>query len=103
RATERQRELAIRLALGAGRGRLFRQVLTEALMLSAAGGIAGYLLAVFLSRVLSRWRAPLDFPVQFNVNPDWRVLCFAWAASILAGVLFAFVPAWHASKTDPHA
>jgi predicted permease len=103
RTTDRQRELAIRLAIGAGRGRVIRQVLTEALMLSVAGGGAGFALAWFLSRALSRWRAPLDFPVQFNVDPDWRVFCFAWAASILAGVLFASIPAWRASKTDPNA
>jgi predicted permease len=103
RATDRQRELAIRLAMGAGRGRLIRQVLTEAMMLSAAGGAAGFALAVLLSRALSQWRAPMDFPVQFNVDPDWRVFCFAWTASIIAGVLFASVPAWRASKTDPNA
>ena len=103
RATDRQRELAIRLAMGAGRGRLIRQVLTEAMMLSLAGGAAGFALALFLSRLLSQWKAPMDFPVQFNVNPDWRVLCFAWAASIVAGILFASVPAWRASRTDPNA
>jgi predicted permease len=103
RTTDRQRELAIRLAIGAGRGRVIRQLLTEALTLSVAGGGMGFALAWFLSRALSRWRAPLDFPVQFNVDPDWRVFCFAWAASILAGVLFASIPAWRASKTDPNA
>ncbi len=103
RTTDRRRELAIRLAIGASRGRVIRQVLTEALMLSTAGGGAGYVLAVFLSRALSRWHAPLDFPVQLNVDPDWRVFCFAWAASILAGVFFAFLPAWRAAKTDPNA
>ena len=103
RTTDRQRELAIRLAIGAGRGRVIRQVLTEALMLSVVGGGAGFTLAWFLSRALSRWRAPLDFPVQFNVDTDWRVFCFAWAVSILAGVIFASVPAWRASKTDPNA
>jgi predicted permease len=103
RTADRQRELALRLAIGAGRGRVIRQVLTEALMLSVTGGGAGFMLAWFLARLLSRWRAPLDFPVQFNVDPDWRVFCFAWAVSILAGVLFASVPAWRASKTDPNA
>jgi len=103
RTTDRQRELAIRLAIGAGRGRVIRQVLTEALMLSVAGGGSGFALAWFLSRALSQWRAPLDFPVQLNVDPDWRVFCFAWAASILAGILFASVPAWRASRTDPNA
>ena len=103
RTADRQRELAIRLAVGAGRGRLIRQMLTEALVLSVAGGSAGFTLAWFLSRALSHWRAPLDFPVQFNVDPDWRVFCFAWAVSILAGLLFASVPAWRASKTDANA
>jgi predicted permease len=102
RAADRQRELAVRLAIGASRGRIVRQMLTEALMLSAAGGGAGYGLAVVLSRALSRWHAPLDFPVQFDVSPDWRVFCFAWVAAILAGVFFAFLPAWRAAKTDPN-
>ncbi len=103
RAADRQRELAIRMSVGANRGRVIRQVLTEALMLSLAGGAIGYGLALVLSHLLSRWRAPLDFPVQVNVDPDWRVFCFAWAASILAGILFAAVPAWRASNTDPNA
>ncbi len=103
RAADRQREMAIRVSVGADRGRVIRQVLTEALMLSVAGGAIGYGLALVLSHLLSRWRAPLDFPVQVNVDPDWRVLCFAWGASILAGILFAAVPAWRASNTDPNA
>jgi predicted permease len=103
RTTDRQRELAIRLAIGASRARVIRQVLIEALMLSVAGGGMGFALAWFLSRALSCWRAPMDFPVQLNVDPDWRVFCFAWAASISAGVFFASIPAWHASKTDPNA
>jgi len=94
RTTGRQRELAIRLAIGAGRGRLIRQMLTEALMLSIAGGAMGFVLAWSLSGALSSWHAPLDFPVQLNVDPDWRVLCFACATSILAGILFASIPAW---------
>jgi predicted permease len=103
RATERQREVAVRLALGAGRRRVVRQVLTETLVLSLLGGAAGYLLASFLSQALSRWRAPMDFPVQFSVNPDWRVFVFALAGAILAGMLFGSAPAWRASRTDPNA
>jgi macrolide transport system ATP-binding/permease protein len=102
RAADRQREVAIRLAIGAGRGRVVRQVLTETLILSLLGGAAGYLLASYLSEALSRWRAPLDFPVQFSVNPDWRVFLFALAGAILAGVLFGSAPAWRASRTDPN-
>jgi predicted permease len=103
RATDRQRELAIRLAIGAGRGRVVRQVLIETLMLSLIGGGSGYALAMLLSQSLSRWRAPMDFPVQFNVNPDWRVFFFALIASIVASVLFGSAPAWRASRTDPNA
>ncbi len=103
RAADRQREVAVRLAIGAGRGRLVRQVLTETLVLSLLGGTVGYLLASFLSQALSRWRAPMDFPVQFSVNPDWRVFLFALAGAILAGILFGSAPAWRASRTDPNA
>ena len=103
RAADRQRELAVRLAIGAGRGRVVRQVLTETLVLSLAGGGAGYLLASFLSSALSRWRAPMDFPVQWNVTVDWRVFLFALAGSIVAAGLCGSAPAWRASGTDPNA
>ena len=103
RATDRHRELAVRLAIGAKRARIVRQVLTETLVLSLLGGAGGYLLAVFLSGALSHWRAPMDFPVQFNVNPDWRVFLFALTGSIAAAGIFGTAPAWRASRTDPNA
>lgn len=103
RAADRQREIAIRLSIGASRGRVVRQVLTETLILSGVGGAAGYGLATFLSAALSKWRAPMEFPVQLNVNPDWRVFFFAFAVSILAGVLFGSAPGRHASRTDANA
>jgi predicted permease len=103
RAADRQREIAIRLSIGASRGRVVRQVLTETLVLSVAGGAAGYGLATILSAALSRWHAPMDFPVQFNVNPDWRVFMFAFGVSMVAGVLFGAAPAWHVSGTDANA
>jgi predicted permease len=103
RAADRQREIAIRLSIGAKRSRVVRQVLTETLVLSLAGGAAGYGLAFLLSQALTRWRAPMDFPVQFNVNPDWRVFFFALAVSVVAGALFGCAPAWRASKTDANA
>ena len=103
RATDRLREHAVRLAIGAGRGRVVRQVLTETLLLSLAGGGAGYLLAAFLSQALSRWRAPMDFPLQFDVNPDWRVFLFALAGAIIAGALFGSAPAWRVSRIDANA
>lgn len=103
RAADRQRELAVRLAIGAGRVRVVRQVLTETLVLSLAGGGAGYLLASFLASALSRFHAPMDFPVQFNVSVDWRVFLFALASAMAAALLFGSAPAWRASKTDPNA
>jgi len=103
RASDRQREIAIRLSIGASRGRVVRQMLTETLVLSIAGGAAGIWLAALLSRLLSQWHAPFDFPVQFNVSADWRVLGFGLAASILAGAIFGSAPAWRASRTDANA
>ena len=101
RATDRQRELAIRLAIGAGRGRVVRQLLTETLMLSIAGGVVGYVLAAFLSQALSRISAPIDLPVQYDLSPDWRVFLFALLVSILTSALFGAAPAWRASNTNP--
>jgi predicted permease len=103
RAADRQREMAIRLSIGAKGGRVVRQVLTETLVLSLAGGAAGYSLAFLLSQALSRWRAPMDFPVQFDVHADWRVFLFAFAVSVVAAALFGSAPAWRASKTDANA
>jgi predicted permease len=103
RAADRQREIAIRLSIGATRGRVVRQLLTENLVLSALGGMGGYGLVMLLAGILSAWRAPMDFPVQFDVSPDWRVFCFAAAISIAAGMLFGLVPARQAAKTDSNA
>lgn len=102
RASDRHHELAIRVSIGAGRGRIVRQLLTEALLLSVAGGVAGCGLAVALLRLLSQWRAPLDFPVRFEVDPDGRVFAFALAASLVTGILFGIAPARQAWSADPH-
>src|SRR5260370_2919939 len=78
-------------------------MLTETLVLSLAGGAAGYALAVFLARARSNWRAPLEFRVQFDVNPDWRVFAFTSAVSFCAGIVFGLAPAGHASRMNPNA
>jgi predicted permease len=101
RGTDRQREMAVRISIGAGRRRLLRQLLTESLVLSLAGGLGGLAVATLASRALSAWRAPLEFPIQFDVQPDWRVFLFAFLISMAAGLLFGVAPARQASRTDP--
>ncbi len=103
RATDRQREIAIRFSIGAGRGRVVRQLLTESVMLAFAGGAAGCALAVALCKLLSQWHAPIDFPVQFDVQPDWTVFLFAALVSIVTGILFGLFPALRLSRTDVNA
>jgi predicted permease len=102
RVTDRRRELAIRASIGAGRGRIVRQLVTESVVLSMGGGLAGITIAVLLLRLLSQWQAPLDFPVQFDVNPDLRVFAFALAVAVNTGLLFGTVPALRAWRADPN-
>ena len=95
RAISRERELAMRVALGAGRGRLVRQCLTESALLSLAGGILGVLIAnCGLSPFVAFW--PGDLPRAEEVQLDWRVLLFAVAVSLLTSVLCGLSPAWRA-------
>lgn len=103
RGTDRQREIAIRLSIGATRGRVMRQILTENVLLSVFGGAAGFLMAFLLSGWLSEWHAPMDFPIQFDVRPDWRVFGFATAVSLTAGILFGLAPARRAARIDFNA
>ncbi len=100
RSADRQREMAIRSSIGADRSRIMRQVLTESLLLSTLGGCVGLTLTVMLCNLLNRWHAPIDFPVQFDVSPDWRVFLFAAAASLATGILFGLGPALQLSKAD---
>jgi predicted permease len=101
RGADRQRELAIRISIGAGRWRIVRQLLTESVLLAIAGGAAGCALAFAGARAISAWHAPMDFPVQMDVSIDRAVLLFATAASIAAGVLFGVAPARRAARIDP--
>ena len=100
RATSRHPELAIRAALGAGRGRLIRQIVTEHLMLATAGGAAGILLGTWAARVLATIRLPGDLPVRFDFQLDGRVLTYAVAVTLVTGLLVGFVPALRASGVD---
>jgi predicted permease len=103
RGAERQKELAIRLSIGAGRARLVRQLLTETFVLAGVGGLAGWALAFAAARALSAWRLPAELPAQFDVSADLSVLLFAFAASLVAGMLFGVSPARQAMRTDASA
>jgi putative ABC transport system permease protein len=97
RAAERQREFVIRGALGAGRWRLMRQLLTESLLLSLAGGVAAVLLAFWGTNLLVSFK-PENLPRLSEIGVDGRVLGFTLGISILTGLIFGLVPAWAASR-----
>ncbi len=93
RSTARQREMAVRLALGAGRGRIVRQLLTESVLLGVLGGIGGVMLAYCLGNVLIALLPPTPFPIDLNPEPDWRVLTFSFVVAVLSGIVFGLAPA----------
>jgi predicted permease len=98
RAADRRKDTAIRLALGASRGHLIRQLLTESLVLSIAGGTAGILLAVWLTGLVNAWTPPVDVPIVPHVVIDLRVMLFAAAVSLFTGLLFGLAPAIQSTR-----
>jgi predicted permease len=102
RATARERELAVRLAIGAGRARIVRQLLTESLLLSAAGAAVGLALAFLTNRVLLRIYLPADAAAEFVVSPipDARVLAFVAGVMLLTSLVFGLLPAVRGSRTE---
>jgi len=106
RATIRRREIAIRAAIGAGRGRLIRQLLTESVLLSLAGGLLGLGLGYFGVRGLlsiNPGNIPRIGEQGSGITLDWRVLVFTLGVSVFTGVLFGLIPAFNASRTDLNA
>ena len=101
RAAARRRELSVRTALGAGRSRLARQLLTESLLLSVAGGALGIALARWGVTALAAELAA-QVPVHGEISLDASVLLFALAVTLGAGILFGSAPAWHYSRADVH-
>ncbi len=101
RGKARQKEMAVRLAVGAGRARIVRQLLTESMVLSAFGGLLGILFAYWGVHALTKlmWGRS-DHSISFVVGPDWRVLLFAISATILTGILFGVAPALHGTSVD---
>ena len=100
RATVRQREMGIRAALGAGRGRLVRQHLTESLLLALLGGAAGLVLATWAAGFLSSMPLGTDLPIQFDFQADARVYLFAFGAVLLTGVIVGIIPALRVARSD---
>jgi len=100
RAVARRREVGVRLALGASRGRLVRQLLTESVVLFLMGGAAGVLVAIWATRLLSRVRLPITEPVLIDASPDVRVLLLGLGIALVTGLVFGLVPALQASRLE---
>ncbi len=97
-ALSRQREMAVRLALGATRGRLRRLVLIESILLGLGGGIAGALLSLWSTQALSTFRIPAPVPLDLHIGLDGRTLLYTFLISSLCGTLLGVAPAWAASQ-----
>jgi predicted permease len=98
RASARQKEIAVRLALGAGRASIVRQLLLESIVLAMVGGALGAGLAVAIDRALIRFLPSGHTPLSISSTPDWTVLAFTFAISLAAGALFGLVPALQSTR-----
>lgn len=100
RATERRKEIAIRMAIGAGRFRIIRQLLTESTMVSLIGGTAGLLLGSWIVDLILALKPKIDVPVNLELQTDWRVVLFTFIVSLFTGILFGLIPALRATKPE---
>ena len=98
RAIQRQRELAIRSALGAGRGQLVTQVVAESVLLSLVGAVGALALTAAAARALTAFRPPVDIPLSVDVPMDWRVFAFGAAVALVFGTLSGLLPALRATR-----
>lgn len=103
RATVRQREMAIRSALGAGRARLMRQVFTEAILLAGLGGAAGVILGAWASGSVPAMLPKSNPPFHLDFSFDWRVFTYALGAALFTGLIVGLWPAWRAARTNLNA
>lgn len=102
RAAVRRKEVAIRMAIGASRARLIRQLLTESFLLSSIGAILGVAFAQWASRLLVQFLSTTNASVFLDLSIDIRVLGFTTAVAIGTGILFGLAPAWQGTRVDPH-
>jgi predicted permease len=102
RAADRSREVALRLALGSSRHRILRQLFTESVLLSLAGGVAGLTASILLLRQLSVWRPFPQFPLHVPVSPDAQVYLLALGLALVSGVLFGIVPVRQILRANPY-
>ena len=102
RAADRSKEVALRLALGSSRQRIFRALLTEALLISLVGGAAGVWASVLFLRRLSGWQPFGNFPIHAPISPDARVYAIALLLSLVSGFLFGAVPITQVLRTNPY-
>jgi macrolide transport system ATP-binding/permease protein len=100
RGANRRKELAIRLAVGASRFRLVRQMISEGILLSLLGGVAGFVLALGLSVLNSRFTPPVTVPLESDFSLDWRAAILAFGLAVVCGVAFSLAPALQATKAD---
>jgi predicted permease len=100
RGRARTREIAIRLSIGAGRGRVVRQLMTESLMVAMAGGVAGLFVAYGGILLLETLRVPSDPPFVLGVQLDWRIVEFSLLAALASCIFFGLAPAWQTARTD---
>jgi predicted permease len=100
RAADRRQEVAIRLALGASRSRLIRQLLAESLALAMAGGVAGLLLALWMTRLIVAFQPPLPVPISLDLGPSPELFAFTLGLALLTGLVCGLAPALQASRPD---
>jgi predicted permease len=97
-AASRQREMAVRISLGATRGKLLRQMLMESVLMALGGGLLGTFLSLWATAALATFHVPAPVPLDLSLNLDWRVLLYTFVLSVSAGLIFGLIPAWIASR-----